>query len=212
MNKQIILDAEVLAKNNLSINEFLCLLKIHFSELNEDINYEDLYTHYQSLESKKFIKITIKEENDIKSIKYILREKSKVLIENSFTDKKVSVKQDSVKKKLSQRYINEAVENGIDEYRKQWKGLKPGSMGSPKNCKEKLKRWMFENPEYTFDDILKAVSIYINQFNGDYRFLQQADYFVFKKDGKEESSRLSAFIDEIDLVGKNNDDWTNTLN
>ena len=212
MNKQIILDAEVLAKNNLSINEFLCLLKIYFSELNEDIDYEDLYTHYQSLESKKFIKITIKEENDIKSIKYILREKSKVLIENSFTDKKVSVKKDSIKKKLSQRFINDAVEEGIAEYRSKWRGLKPGSMGSPKNCKDKLKRWMLENPEYTFDDILKAVSIYINQFNGDYRFLQQADYFVFKKDGKEESSRLSAFIDEIDLVGKNNDDWTNTLN
>lgn len=212
MNKQIILDAEVLAKNNLSINEFLCLLKIHFSELNVNMDYDDLYLHYQSLENKKFIKITIKEENEIKSIKYILREKSKVLIENSFTDKKVSVKKDSIKKKLSQRFINDAVEEGIEEYRNSWKGLKPGSMGSPKNCKDKLKRWMLENPEYTFDDILKAVSIYINQFNGDYRFLQQADYFIFKKDGKEESSRLSAFIDEIDLVGNNSNDWTNTLN
>jgi hypothetical protein len=212
MNKQIILDVKVLAENNLSINEFLCLLKIYFSELNENIDYDDLYFHYQSLESKKFIKITIKEENERKEIKYILREKSKVLIENSFTDKTVSVKKDSIKKKLSQRYINEAVENGIDEYRKQWQGLKPGSMGSPKSCKDKLKRWMLENPEYTFENILKAVSIYINQFNGDYRFLQQADYFIFKRDGKEESSRLSAFIDEIDLVGNKNENWTNTLN
>jgi len=212
MNKQIILDVKVLTENNLSINEFLCLLKIYFSELNENIDYDDLYFHYQSLESKKFIKITIKEENERKEIKYILREKSKVLIENSFTDKTVSVKKDSIKKKLSQRYINEAVENGIDEYRKQWQGLKPGSMGSPKNCKDKLKRWMLENPEYTFENILKAVNIYINQFNGDYRFLQQADYFIFKRDGKEESSRLSAFIDEIDLVGNKNENWTNTLN
>ena len=210
MNKQIILDVKVLAENNLSINEFLCLLKIYFSELDVNIDYDDLYTHYQSLENKKFIKITVKEENDKKEIKYILREKSKVLIENSFTDKTVSVKKDSIKKKLSNRVINESIEDNIDKYRHYWKGLKAGSMGAKKSCKEKLKRWMLENPEYTFEDILKAVDIYINSFNGDYRFVQQADYFIFKKVGKEEDSKLSAYVDEIDLVV--NKDWTNTLN
>ena len=95
----------------------------------------------------------------------------------------------------------------IEEYRNLWKGLKVGSMGSPMACKEKMLRWMGENPNYTKEDILKAAKIYINSLNN-YQYLQAAHYFIYKKDGKEEDSRLSAFIEEKEV---DNTDWTTKL-
>ena len=100
------------------------------------------------------------------------------------------------------------INNQIEEFRNKWKGLKPGSMGSLSACKDKMKRWMFENPNYSKDQILKAAEIYIHSLNN-YNYLQQADYFIYKKDAHGESSRLSAFIDEIDNV--HTEDWTSTL-
>ena len=80
-------------------------------------------------------------------------------------------------------------------------------MGSPGACKEKMLRWMGENPNYTKEDILKAAKIYINSLNN-YQYLQAAHYFIYKKDGKEEDSRLSAFIEEKEV---DNTDWTTKL-
>ena len=67
-----------------------------------------------------------------------------------------------------------------------------------------------ENPEYTFEEILKAAQLYLDTDGRDTRFLQRADYFIFKQDvHKGESSRLSAFIDEI---GEDPTlDWTSTI-
>ncbi len=82
-------------------------------------------------------------------------------------------------------------------------------MGSYTGVKEKLTRWIKNNPQYSFNDILKAVDIYINSLNNNYYYLQQADYFIYKKQGKEETSRLSAFIEEIN--NKEETDWTTNL-
>jgi len=46
----------------------------------------------------------------------------------------------------------------------------------------------------------------------DYQYLQRADYFIFKREGKEESSRLSAFIDEREDNEIIDDEWTSNLN
>ena len=79
-------------------------------------------------------------------------------------------------------------------------------MGSEASCKMKMYRWMKENPSYTPEQILKAADIYIKSLNN-YQYLQRADYFIYKKDGKEESSGLAAYIDEIEV----DDDWTTNL-
>ena len=67
---------------------------------------------------------------------------------------------------------------------------------------------MKNNPDYSKEDIIKAAKIYINSLDN-YTFLQQADYFIYKKDAYGESSRLSAFIDDI---SKPTDDWTSQIN
>lgn len=206
---KIILNFKLLEVNNISINEFLCLLKIYFSNDDVDINYEDLYHNYQSLENKKYIKITIEIVEDEKRIKYTLREKAKLILETSFNDyDKVSI---TKKRNVSDKYIDRLVSDKVKDYRQLFKATnKRGAIGSPEGCKSKLKRWMKNNPEYTFDDILKATKLYIQELNGDYRFLQQADYFIYKKGGgRDELSRLSTYVEEVGDANFVEEGWAN---
>ena len=191
-----ILDFNLLAEQNLSIDEFITII-----HLKNDILYNNSPTHLKQLEEKQFIKILSDE-------KTILREKGKLLIELISIDKISSVNNKKEIKK-SQRLLSNDVNTFIIEFRNKWKGLKVGSMGSLSSCKVKMMKWMEENPEYTSQQILKAADIYISSLNN-YIYLQQADYFIYKKEGFSEQSRLSAFIDEIDTAV--NEDWTTTLN
>lgn len=187
-----ILDFQVLKEQNISINEFLGLIHL----------YENLETESNTLDSlqqKQFIKLA---EHEI-----IIREKGNLLIELLLIEKVNSVKSKKEIRK-SERLVNNELNGFIEEFRNKWKGLKPGSMGSLSTCKEKMKRWMQENPTYSSQQILNAANVYINSLDN-YTYLQQADYFIYKKDGKEESSRLSAFIDEEDLKVTGN--WTSSL-
>lgn len=187
-----ILDFQVLKEQNISINEFLGLIQLY-----EKLEIESKLL--DSLQQKQFIKIT---ENEI-----IIREKGSLLIELLLIEKVNSVKSKKEIRK-SERLVNNELNSFIEEFRDKWKGLKPGSMGSLSTCKEKMRRWMRENPTYSPQQILNAADIYINSLN-DNTYLQQADYFIYKKDGKEESSRLSAFVDETEI--KVTDNWTSTL-
>lgn len=200
-NNSLILNFELLKEININISEFLFLSYMYFDK-EIDIPYGEI--DKSKLEKEQYIKI-IENENVI-----ILREKSIELIENLYVNTEVSFGKKVKKINKSIRQINKDVSSRINEYREKWKGLRPGAMGGRKSCKEKLTRWMKENPEYTFDDILQAVDIYLSTEGANLRYLQRADYFIFKKDGKEESSRLSAFIDEIDEY--NEQEWTSTLN
>lgn len=191
-----ILDFNILAEYNLSVEEFLTIV-----HLKNNIVYNNSPIHLKNLEEKQFIKVITDE-------KIILRERGKLFIELISIEKLNSVKSKKEIKK-SERLLLSEVNSFINDFRNKWKGLKPGSMGSLSACRLKMIRWMKENPEYTSEQILKAVDIYLKSLNN-YNYLQQADYFIYKKDAHGESSRLSAFIDEIDNV--NTEDWTSTLN
>ena len=201
MKEAFILDLNFLKEQNLSVIEFITLLKLNGSNIDLVlIEFESEIYILEKLQEKQFIKIITYSE-------VILREKSKLLldflsIESSYSD----YKSKKVVKK-STRTISEGFDEFIEEYRNLWKGLKVGSLGSYKTCYDKMKRWMSENPNYSKDDILKAARIYIKSLDN-YQYLQQADYFIFKKDGKDENSRLSAFIEEKEV---NNTDWTTRL-
>ena len=187
-----ILDFQVLKEQNIFINEFLGLIHL-YENLETESNILD------SLQQKQFIKLA---ENEI-----IIREKGNLLIEFLLIEKVNSVKSKKEIRK-SERVVNNELDSFIEDFRNKWKGLKPGSMGSLSTCKEKMKRWMQENPTYSPQQILTAAKIYINSLDN-HTYLQQADYFIYKKDGKEESSRLSAFVDEIDTTITDN--WTTSL-
>jgi hypothetical protein len=191
----IILDENLLIEQNLSIDEFLTILA-----LDEKLNYQPKLELLEVLQEKQFLKI-IKNETDEK---IILREKSKLLIELVNIDRVCSTNKKVIKK--SDRLVKEEVNSFIREFRLKWKGLKSGSMGDPKACYEKMCRWMRENPEYTKDQIMKAADIYINTIDS-LKYLQRADYFIYKKEGTDEHSRLSAFIDEEEIL----ENWTTEL-
>ena len=196
MKEAFILDLNFLKEQNLSVIEFVTLLELNEIDTGLQLDLDILH----NLQEKQFVKLII----DKFGTNTIIREKSKLLldflsIESSYSD----YKSKKVVKK-SNRVINEGFDEFIEEYRKLWKGLKPGSMGSENACKEKMLRWMGENPNYTKEDILKAAKIYINSLNN-YQYLQAAHYFIYKKDGKEEDSRLSAFVEEKEV---DNTDWT----
>ena len=199
MKEAFILDLNFLKEQNISVIEFITLLQLN--EIDTGLQLDLGVLH--DLQEKQFVKLII----DKFGTTQILREKSKLLldflsIESSYSD----YKEKKIIKK-SNRVINEGFDEFIEEYRNLWKGLKPGSMGSENACKEKMLRWMGENPNYSKEDILKAAKIYINSLNN-YQYLQAAHYFIYKKDGKEEDSRLSAFIEEKEV---DNTDWTTKL-
>lgn len=197
--KAYILDLRLLAEQNLSIDEFTVLV-----HLDNELIRRNSIEFLNSLEQKQFIKLPKQKDEKI-----LLREKGKLFIDfisiegvNSVDDKKIV--------KRSSRVINENLKDFVKEYRILWKGLKPGSMGSENGCRDKLSRWMKENPNYSLDDIKKAAKLYIKSVDN-LQFLQAADYFIYKKDAHGESSRLSAFIDEIEL-NIPEDNWTSQLN
>ena len=194
-DKAFIIDFNLNAEQNLSIDEYLVLI-----HLQDDIIYNNSNLVLTSLQDKGFIKIVTNE-------KIILREKGTLFLDLISIDSINSAKDKKITKKSS-RSINSDLDVLAKEYRMLWKGLKPGSMGSEQGCKEKLFRWMKNNPDYSKEDIIKAAKIYINSLDN-YTFLQQADYFIYKKDAYGESSRLSAFIDDI---SKPTDDWTSQIN
>ena len=191
-DKAYIIDFGLLAEQNLSIEEFLVLIHL------DDELYNNSMRVLKPLEEKQFIKI-------INDEKIILREKGKLFIELISIEKLSSTKNNKQTVK-SDRLINVELDSFINDFRNKFKGLKPGSMGSEASCKMKMYRWMKENPSYTPEQILKAADIYIKSLNN-YQYLQRADYFIYKKDGKEESSGLAAYIDEIEV----DDDWTTNL-
>ena len=191
MKGAFILDLNFLKEQDISPEEFLVLIG-----LNNNLDIEHSKSWFTSLEQKGFIKRNLSE--------VILREKSKLLLDFLSIESNYSNYKEKKVIKKSNRVINEGFDEFIEEYRNLWKGLKVGSMGSPMACKEKMLRWMGENPNYTKEDILKAARIYINSLNN-YQYLQAAHYFIYKKDGKEEDSRLSAFIEEKEV---DNTDWT----
>ena len=199
MKEAFILDLNFLKEQNLSVIEFITLLQLNEIDTGLQLDLDILH----NLQEKQFVKLII----DKFGTNTIIREKSKLLLDFLSIESNYSNYKEKKIIKKSNRVINEGFDEFIEEYRKLWKGLKPGSMGSENACKEKMLRWMGENPNYSKEDILKAAKIYINSLNN-YQYLQAAHYFIYKKDGKEEDSRLSAFIEEKEV---DNTDWTTKL-
>lgn len=194
------INSEEIKELGININEFLALVFIHSCNSGNPLDYTDYYQDYESLSNKKLIKILkIQDET-----KYVIRHQAKVLVEKALNG--------SINITGSAEPRNLEIDEEVKVFRRLFKGLKPGAMGSKGNCTKKLIRWLNQNPEYSMEDVIKATKLYIASLKGDYRYLQQADYFISKKHGKDdETSRLSAFIEEIGDDMPPEEGWTNKL-
>lgn len=201
MNKELalILDFKFLNDSNILLQEFLTLLTIKYPNIGYDIVDEVK----NELQNKNFIKIIQEQDEEV----LVIREKGNLLIDYLLIEGLNPKDTEKQIVKKSKREIHDGLDEFVKEYRNLWKGLKIGSMGSHNTCFDKLSRWFSENPSYTKDDVLNAAKLYIKSLDN-YQYLQQADYFIYKKDGKEESSRLSSFIDESPTA---HSDWTSSL-
>lgn len=196
MDISVIIDFKYLESINKTPNDLIALCYVSEGKSGL-LKIDDL----KELEDKNLIKIG-------KSSTVIRKEGRDLL--DKFTTESIEgedTKSDAQKIR-STKSIEEEVGDRIVEYRNIWRGLAPGAMGDPKACRDKLIRWMKENPEYGFEDILKAAEAYIDSLES-YRYLQRADYFIYKQErNKTEVSRLSSFIGE---EGGSSGDWTSNL-
>jgi len=209
IKKSIIIDIKCLTITPLNLNHILTLLKVQFYLDKDLLNYEVRQEDLDYLTLNKYILLF---DEKIKGQKYYLREKGKVTLNKivqieskDYDENKLVLKDKSNKDKI------EDYEAFVNKFRSLFKDLRIGSMGNLKAVKDKLKRWMKDNPEITKKEILNATNSYIESLKGDYRFLQRADYFIYKQNQrKEESSRLSLFIEEEQKEVVNSD-WTTSL-
>lgn len=201
MNKELalILDFKFLNDSNILLQEFLTLLTIKFP----DIGYDIVDKVKNELQNKNFIKIIQEQNEEV----LVIREKGNLLIDYLLIEGLNPKDKEKQIVKKSKREIHDGLDEFVKEYRNLWKGLKIGSMGSHNACFDKLSRWFSENSSYTKNDVLNAAKLYINSLDN-YQYLQQADYFIYKKDLHGESSRLSNFIDESPTA---HSDWTSSL-
>lgn len=202
MEKSLIINYNLLNEANISINDLIWLHSLYNN------NYDKTYRS-KLLEEGRFIKVSEQKDGNCK---IAIRQLGITLVELCLIDSDVSLKDNkvTVSKLKSSRIIKSEVKERVSEFRELWRGLKPGAMGGKQACIDKLNKWMLINPEYIFDDIIKAAQLYLSTEGQNLRFLQRADYFIYKQDShRNEMSRLSAFIDEIgdEKVG----DWTTKL-
>ena len=68
-------------------------------------------------------------------------------------------------------------------------------------------RWFFETYDYTWDDVMKATKMYVNEYrDADYLYMQTSQYFISKQDKhKVKHSRLADYCDLI-IEGINTED------
>jgi hypothetical protein len=94
----------------------------------------------------------------------------------------------------------------VDEWRELFSSKKVGAGGSKQEVYKKMQIFIKENPDITKEEIFKATELYFNSLDN-IKYMQQADYFIFKGKGKEASSRLSQWIEVVKETGGKAEDW-----
>ena len=77
------------------------------------------------------------------------------------------------------------IEEWIDEWRAGWSGKRAKGMGDRATCINNMTKFFSTHSKYTKQDVFEARDVYFKdtlQQYGNYQYLQQADYFIKKKD------------------------------
>lgn len=195
--KELIIDLELLSISNLNLNELLTLVKIYASTIHKQfLDYELDEKEIKSLQSKSMIRI-------VSPTKYVLRDIGKRIVEKTINIEILDKIEHSIVKEND-------IEILVDKIRSKFQGLKKGAMGDKNSLIEKLTRWRINNPSVTEKQILDAVDSYLDS-QSNLTYIQRADYFIYKKSGQTESSRLSIWVEEMGIP-KENSDWASEVN
>ena len=106
------------------------------------------------------------------------------------------------KKKTNIQLMGKDFNDKIEAYRKIFPA---GKIPSGKPARQNVKtlcdsfRWFFEQYDYTWEEVMKATSMYVNEYrNSEYLYMQTSQYFISKQDKhKVKTSTLSDYCDMI---------------
>lgn len=135
------------------------------------------------------------EEGYINKDKSITAEGKKVIVtlNNYFTVNK---------KKTNKQLLGKSGSLNIDQYRAIFpKGKLPSGVPGRNNVKILTEnfRWFFAEYDYTWEEIMKATKMYVNEFQkNNYMYMQNSQYFISKQDKhKVKTSKLADYCDMI---------------
>lgn len=198
------IDLIKLIDNTITIQNYLFLQIVYHQDYESLKSYKaitDFYTRddilfLMSLELIEFIE----EEKGL----YLNNLKTTIKFKELFLDIRGSSLPDEEEIEKKKKVIKN------DNWMKDWydlfpRGIKNGQYpikGDRKGCFNKLNKFVKDYPEYSIDIIMKATKNYIDQSRlNNYRFMQQAHYFVSKNN----MSTLSSYCEMILDKGEGSD-------
>jgi len=175
---------QIMLKNNLTPNQVLLLFGIKEGVSLPQITNDDKL----ALERLGFLIL----DND----KYTMSAEAKSLmvhLDNYFT---------KAKKKTDAQLMGKDFVDKINTYREVFPNIKLPS-GKPARVNVKMLcesfRWLFETYDYTWEQVIKATKMYVNEYrDAQYMYMQTSQYFICKQDKhRVKSSTLADYCDMI---------------
>jgi hypothetical protein len=175
---------QMMLKNNLTPNQVLLLFGIKQGVALPQVTNDDKL----ALEKLGYLIL----DNG----KYTMSAEAKSLIvhlDNYFT---------KAKKKTDAQLMGQDFVDKINIYREVFPNIKLPS-GKPARVNVKMLsesfRWIFETYDYTWEQIIKATKMYVNEYrDAQYMYMQTSQYFICKQDKhKVKSSTLADYCDMI---------------
>lgn len=175
---------QIMLKNNLTPNQVLLLFGIKQGVSLPQVTNDDKL----ALERLGYLTL----DNG----KYTMSAEAKSLIvhlDNYFT---------KAKKKTDAQLMGQDFVDKINIYREIFPNMKLPS-GKPARVNVKMLsesfRWLFETYDYTWEQIIKATKMYVNEYrDAQYMYMQTSQYFICKQDKhKVKSSTLADYCDMI---------------
>jgi hypothetical protein len=175
---------QIMLKNNLTPNQVLLLFGIKQGVSLPQVTNDDKL----ALERLGYLTL----DNG----KYTMSAEAKSLIvhlDNYFT---------KAKKKTDAQLMGQDFVDKINIYREIFPNIKLPS-GKPARVNVKMLsesfRWLFETYDYTWEQIIKATRMYVNEYrDAQYMYMQTSQYFICKQDKhKVKSSTLADYCDMI---------------
>jgi len=175
---------QIMLKNNLTPNQVLLLFGIKQGVSLPQVTNDDKL----ALERLGYLTL----DNG----KYTMSAEAKSLIvhlDNYFT---------KAKKKTDAQLMGQDFVDKINIYREVFPNIKLPS-GKPARVNVKMLsesfRWLFETYDYSWEQIIKATKMYVNEYrDAQYMYMQTSQYFICKQDKhKVKSSTLADYCDMI---------------
>ena len=175
---------QMMLKNNLTPNQVLLLFGIKQGVALPQVTTEDKL----ALEKLGYLILD--------NSKYTMSAEAKSLmvhLDNYFT---------KAKKKTDAQLMGQDFVDKINIYREVFPNIKLPS-GKPARVNVKMLsesfRWIFETYDYTWEQIIKATKMYVNEYrDAQYMYMQTSQYFICKQDKhKVKSSTLADYCDMI---------------